>query len=252
MKKNGRQNNIRIWAVLVWLALWQAASMALGKEILLVSPVRVLFRLKDMMITPEFWSSIGFSFLRIAGGFLLSVIIGSLLAALASKYIRVRELLAPLVITIRSVPVASFIILALIWFSSKSLSILISFLMVFPVIYTNVLDGIQAADPQLVEMGKVFRMKPARLVRYIYIPEVFPFFYAGCTVSSGLCWKAGIAAEVIGMPVGSIGEKLQQAKVYLDTPDLFSWTLVIVVISVLFEKLFLKLIRDAEARLEAV
>jgi len=167
---------------------------------------------------------------------------GVLLAAVASRYSRIRELLAPVMLAARSVPVASFIILALIWFSSENLSVLISFLMVLPVIYVNVLGGIRCVDRQLLEMAQVFRVPKIRVVRYIYVPQVMPYFYTACSVSLGMCWKAGVAAEVIGMPKGSVGERLQQAKVYLDTPDLFAWTLVIVTASLFFEKIVLLLV----------
>jgi len=155
-------------------------------------------------------------------------------------------------LAIRSVPVASFIILVLVWFSSKTLSVLIAFLMVLPIIYSGVLTGISTCDRQLTEMARVFRLSNARSIRYIYLPQVIPFFRSGCGSALGLCWKAGIAAEVIGMPVGSIGEKLQQAKVYLDTPDLFAWTLVIVLVSLLFERIFMLLLNKAERMLARV
>ena len=151
-------------------------------------------------------------------------------------------------LAVRSVPVASFIILALIWFSSENLSVLISFLMVLPVIYVNVLGGIRCVDRQLLEMAQVFRIPKIRVVRYIYVPQVMPYFYTACSVSLGMCWKAGVAAEVIGMPKGSVGERLQQAKVYLDTPDLFAWTLVIVAASLVFEKAVLSVVRRAAGR----
>ncbi len=247
-----KQNKVRLWAVLVWLLIWQYASMALGEEILLVSPVRVLLRLKEMIVTADFWQAAGFSVSRIAGGFLLAVAAACLMAALSARYDWIRDLLAPAVLAVRSIPVASFIILALIWFSSENLSVLISFLMVFPVMYANVLDGIRSCDPRLLEVAAVFSMSPYRRIRYIYMPQVFPFFMAGAAVSSGLCWKAGVAAEVIGMPTGSIGEKLQQAKVYLDTPDLFAWTLVIVLISVAFERGFLYFCVRLKRRVETV
>ena len=245
-----RPRQIRLWAVLVWLAVWQVASMAVGLDILLVSPLRVLQRLGQLALTASFWSSILFSLLRIGGGFLLAAGCGVILAALAARFGRVRELLAPAMLTIRSVPVASFIILALIWFSSRNLAVLISFLMVLPVIYSNVLEGIAATDRQLLEMAQVFRIPAGRRIRYLYVPQVLPFFHAGCAVALGLCWKAGVAAEVIGMPQGSIGERLQQAKVYLDTPDLLAWTLVVVLISLAFEKVFLALLRGAVRRSE--
>ena len=120
--------------------------------------------------------------------------------------------------------------------------------LVFPVIYTNVRDGIRSMDPRLAEMAKVFEIPVLLRVRYIYASQVLPFFRAGCSLALGLCWKSGIAAEVIGLPENTIGENLYNAKIYLNTPDLFAWTLVIVAVSVLYEKVFLKLIDLAAKR----
>lgn len=236
------KHEIRLWAVLFWLIVWQIISMWLGSDILLVSPFRVLCRLGQLMLTASFWKAVGFTLSRIAAGFFLAAIAGVLLAAVASRFGRIRELLAPAMLAVRSVPVASFIILALIWFSSKNLSVLISFLMVLPIIYTNVQSGIRSVDRQLLEMAQVFRIPGRCVIRYIYLPQVMPFFYSACSVALGMSWKAGAAAEVIGMPGGSVGERLQQAKVYLDTPDLFAWTLVVVAASLFFEKFVLYLV----------
>ena len=224
--------------------------MALDQEILLVSPISVIVRLFSLMTTLPFWESIWFSFIRICSGFLAAVIAGTLLAALSVRFRRISELLAPLMLAVKAIPVASFIILVLIWIPSRNLSVFISFLMVLPEIYTNVLDGIRSANADLLEMARVFSIPVWRKIRYIYIFQVFPFFRSACTISLGLCWKSGIAAEVIGIPDGSIGENLYQAKIYLNTPDLFAWTLVIVLISLGFEKLFLFLLDLGCSRLE--
>ena len=234
-----RHYRIRPWAVAVWLLVWQLAAMAIGRDILLVSPWRVILRLGELVMQGSFWRAAAHSSLRIAGGFLLATACGSALAALAGRYRRVRELLAPLMLAIRSVPVASFIILALVWVSSKRLSTLIVFLMALPILYGHTLDGIDRLDPKLMEMARGFRLSPWRQARFVALPQVLPGFMTGCRLALGLCWKAGAAAEVIGMPKGSIGERLQQAKVYLDTPDLFAWTLVILALSWAFEKLAL-------------
>ena len=247
-----RTKGMKLWAVLLWLAVWQLVSMAVGKEILIVGPLRVLQRLAELIITAAFWRAVGYSFLRICGGFLLAALLAVVLAVLSSRKTRVEQLLAPLMLTIRSVPVASFIILALIWFSSSNLSILISFLMVLPVLYSNLLTGISAVDPALNEMATVHRIPLLRKLRYIVFPQLMPYVIAGCRSALGLCWKAGIAAEVIGMPRGSIGERLQQAKVYLDTPDLFAWTLVIVAASAAFEHLVLWALGRLRDRLEVM
>ena len=246
----GRRRTIRAWAVLVWLAVWQLGAMAIDQQIILVSPVQVLVRLAQLIPTPDFWGSIAYSLVRITLGFLAGTAAGTALAALSARFRRVEELLAPALLAVKSIPVTSFIILALILFSSRNLAVIISFLIVLPVLYSSVLEGIRSADGQLLEMAQVFRIPAGRRVRYVYLPQVLPYFRSACGSALGLCWKSGIAAEVIGMPDGSIGERLQQVKLYLDTPDLFAWTLVIVLLSLTFERVFLALLKRAARALE--
>ena len=250
MNKRPAHNQIRLWAVAFWLLVWQIAAMALDAlypqgHLLLPSPLSALMRLGELALTATFWRSVGQSFVRIVGGFLFSCLAASLLAVPASRWKWVRELLSPLVATVKAVPVASFIILALVWLSSRSLALFISALMVFPRVYLNVLEGIRQTDRKLLEMAKVFHVPLWRQVRGIYIPAVLPYFRTAVSLGLGLCWKAGVAAEVIGLPTGSVGEQLYNAKVYYMTPDLFAWTAVIVVVSVVFEKLFLRLVDAA-------
>ncbi|WP_317854876.1 ABC transporter permease [Chakrabartyella piscis] len=239
MQKN--KSKIRIWAVLFWLIVWQIGDLALDNKIFLVSPFAVLKQLSILVVTSAFWYSIGYSLLRIASGFFLATIGGVVFAILAHRYLRVRELLAPLMSTIKSVPVASFIILSLVWFSSKNLAVLISFLMVLPVVYTYILSGLSTLDFELLEMSRVFQIPKNRQIRYVILPQIMPHFQAAISIGAGLCWKAGVAAEVIGMPKGSMGEHLQQAKAYFDIPNLFAWTVVIVLVSIVFEKVIVGL-----------
>ena len=250
MSPEKHRGTIRLWAVLVWILVWQLGAMAIDQKIILVSPFDVLVRLAELLPTLDFWQTIGYSLLRITLGFLLGVAAGTVFAALSARFRRIEELLAPALLAIRSIPVASFIILALILFSSRNLAVLISFLIVLPIVYSNILSGIRAADRELLEMAQVFRIPAARRLRYVYLPQVMPYFQSACGSALGLSWKSGIAAEVIGMPDGSIGEQLQQAKLYLDTPDLFCWTLVIVLVSLAFEKIFLALLGWTQHALE--
>lgn len=248
MKKD--KKGVRLWAAAVWLAVWEAVSVLIGHEILLASPLRVLARLFELGVTAEYWQSVMFSLFRIAGGFLLALACGCAMGVLASRFTRFRELLAPAMATIKATPVASFIILVLIWLPSRGLSVFISFLMVLPVIYTNVCTGIECTDSRLLEMARVFRVPRARVWRVVYLSQAMPHIRSACSVALGLSWKAGIAAEVIGIPRGSIGERLYSAKIYLETPDLFAWTLTVILASLLFERLFLFVLDAASKRIE--
>lgn len=243
------QTKTRPWekalAILLAVALWQLAAMALNSHLLLASPLQVCGRLAALLEEPSFYSAVLFSFCRIVSGFLLALLAAAVLAALAARFHWAEVLLFPYMSVIKATPVASFIILCLLCMGVSHLPLFISFLMVLPILYTNLLQGIRAADEALLEMARVFRLSPARRIPYVYLPQIKPFLLSACSVSLGLCWKAGIAAEVIGIPAGSIGEKLYEAKIYLASADLFAWTIVIITISILFEKLFLRLLKAA-------
>lgn len=237
----------RAGAVLFWLAVWQAAAMAIGQEVFLVSPVQALRCLLQLLPQADFWHRVGFSAGRILLGFGLGVVCSAVLAVAAEVCPTAEALIAPVLQLVKATPVASFIILALVWVRGTSLSVLISFLMVLPVLYGAVRTGIRAADPQLLEMAKVFRLPLGRRLRAVWLPAVLPAFRQGCSVALGICWKSGVAAEVIGLPNGSIGDALYRAKITLSTGELFAWTFVIILLSAAFEKLFLQAL-DALSR----
>jgi NitT/TauT family transport system permease protein len=252
ISSNKKKRTVRLWTVAAWLVIWHVLSMYIGHEILLVSPISVVHRLTQLIQEAGFWRSVLFSFQRITTGFLLATVSGVFFAALSARFQRIEEFLAPAILFAKATPVASFTILVLIWVSSRNLSVVISFIMVLPIIYTSVLNGIRNADSKLLEMADVFRIPTYRRILFIYVPQVLPFFESACLVGLGMCWKAGIAAEVIGKPSGSIGEALYMAKVYFATPDLFAWTLTIIVISIVFERLFMLFIRIFIRRLEGL
>ena len=243
-----KKRRIQILAASVfWLGVWQAAAAAIGQEVFLVSPVQAIGTLVELLPQAEFWQRIGFSAGRILLGFGLGALSSAVLAIAAEKWEWVDALLAPVMQLVKATPVASFIILALVWVSGSSLSVLITFLMVLPVLYSAVRTGIGSVDRQLLEMAQVFRLPLGRRLRAVWLPAVLPAFRQGCSVALGICWKSGVAAEVIGLPDGSIGDALYRAKITLSTGELFAWTFVIILLSAVFEKLFLALLDKAVA-----
>ena len=189
MKQN-KQFFRRLLAVAFWLAVWQAAAMAIGQEVFLVSPVQALRTLVQLLPRADFWQRVGFSSGRILLGFVLGAVVSVVLAVCAARWSAADALLAPVMQLVKATPVASFIILALVWVRGSALSVLISFLMVLPVLYGAVRTGIAGADVQLLEMAAVFRLPPGRRLRSIWLPAVLPAFRQGCSVALGICWKA--------------------------------------------------------------
>lgn len=226
-------------AVGLALLVWQGAAVLVDNHLLLASPVQMLARLWELGQTAAFYRALGRSFGHIVLGFLSALLSAAGLAAFAARFAWAAVLLRPYITVMKAVPVASFIILALVWLENEWLSFFISFLMVFPVIYTNVLQGLQGADKKLLEMAALYRVPWHRRLRGILLPALRPFLTAACSVALGVCWKSGVAAEVIGVVHESVGGRLYDAKIYLEIADLFAWTVVIVAVSAAFEKLFL-------------
>lgn len=239
-------------AAFLALLLWQLVADRIRNRILLVGPIQVAQALWKLLPQKGFWAAVVFTFSRITGGFLLAFLLALVLAAVCSRFPLLGTLLRPYMLAVQTVPVASFIVLALFWLSSGRINLFIAFLMVLPVLYSNLLQGIRQADPKLLEMSAVFRMSVWRQIRCIYVPAVHPYVLSACRAALGLCWKAGVAAEVIGVTRGSIGGMLYEARIYLEVAELFAWTLVVVLVSLIFEKCFLWLLNRGLKLLEDV
>ena len=227
----------KIIILLFWLGVWQVTAMCVDNSLLVVTPMQALRALATLVGQAEFWSSALGSLWRIVAGFLLGAVMGLLLAAVSYRYHPAEEVLRPFMVFCKAVPVAVFAVLLLIWWGSSLLVVAVCFLVVFPNIYLNTLEGLKSADTELIEMAEVFRLPFVTRFFYIYRPALKPFLLSAFQLSLGMSWKSGVAAEVIGTPVHSIGGALYLAKIYLDTADLFAWTAVIIVLSVLFEKI---------------
>lgn len=236
-------------SVCVWIALWQLAAVRLSKEIFLPAPASVWSVLwKELFPSETFWLCIRSSMLHIGLGFLLGSVGGIFLSVLSFLCKPIRIFLWFPIKLITAVPVASFVILVLLWIPSSGLSVVIPFLMVLPTFYTHTLTGLEKTDEKLLEMAQIFHVSSWKKCLFIYIPQMLPFLYSACSIAIGMAWKSGIAAEIIGLSQGSIGNQLYQAKIYLMTPELFAWTFVIVILSITCEWVIKGIVRFADNR----
>ena len=232
----------------VWLSVWQAARVlvyaGMGTSLLLPSPAETFLRLRQLLGDRSFYSIIGHTFLRIFSGFLLGTAAGCILGGLAAFSPLLYRFFALPMNAIKSTPVASFVILALVWIKGENLSTFIAFLMVLPVIWQSVHTGLGSADPELLEMARVYRFSRGKKLRYLYLPAALPYLISAMRVGLGFSWKSGIAGEVIAIPSQAIGTQLYNAKIYLDMPGLFAWTIVIILLSAAIERVVLFLLPD--------
>lgn len=233
-------------AVAFWLVVWHVASRMIDNAILLVSPAQTFGRLFEMAAQRHFWQTISFSLIRIISGFILAIVVGVAIASLSSRSKALYTLFLPAFNTIKAVPVASFTILALMWLNASNLSVFIAFVTVLPIIYFNTYEGIKNTDLKLVEMSRVFRISVFKMIRFVYFPAVLPYVVSAAASGLGFAFKAGVAAELIGFARSTIGFSLQQARTHLQTADMLAWTIAIVLLSYIMEKIFLLCLRRVE------
>ena len=229
-------------AALFWLLLWQLLSAAVGSALLLPAPLAVVRRLFELMTAAQFWCTVLRSLLRISAGIASALVLGIITAVLTCRFVLLDTLLSPVISVIKTTPVASFVILVLIWLRRDYVPVLISALMVFPVVWSNVSAGIKNTERSFLELARVYGFSFIKTARSIYFPSVLPYFRSACSSALGFGWKAGIAAEVLTVPSVSIGRMIYESKLYLQTTDLFAWTLCVILLSFLLEKLMLRLI----------
>lgn len=228
----------KIFIIFFWIGLWELCSLFVNNNLLIPTPFLVLKSLISLIKEYDFWISISYSILRVVAGILISVILGIILGMIAGLYNFFEELLSPLMICMKATPVMSIIILALLWFKSSNVVIFTSILICFPIIYTNMLQGIKTVDKNLIDMANLFNVKQKYILKDIYIPWVKPYLISGVLMCLGLGWKVSVAAEVLSTPKYSIGINLLNSKSLLETDKLFAWTITVVLLSFIFEMIF--------------
>ena len=224
-------------SLLFWGLIWVIVSHRVGNDFLFPSPADVSLELWHLLFEKSFWLTTLTSLLRVLWGIAISWILGTLLAYLTCTFRLLDVLLSPAIAAVKSTPVASFIILALLWMERQTLPVFITALIVIPIVWANVSEGIRDVDRGLLEVVTVYRFSMWKRLTRLYVPSVLPYFMAACKSSLGLAWKAGSAAEILATPDHSIGKELYFSKTYLETPTLFAWTLVVILLSLLIEKL---------------
>lgn len=244
MKKNIGKYCKKVIIAAAWILVWQLAAWLVGNHILLVGPLETAWALVERALKGSFWLTVGTSLLRIGAGFAAGLALGLLLATASGRFPLLEEVLAPVMSLLKAIPVASFVVLFLIWWRSGVLATAVSFCIVLPNIYVNTLEGIRHVDRRLLEMARVLRIPAWNRFFYIYRPALKPYLDSAIRVSVGMSWKSGVAAEVIGVPALSVGEQLYLSKIYLDTAGVLAWTAVTILASVICEKAVLALWRQ--------
>lgn len=223
--------------LLFWLLIWQIVYLIIGKDVIVPSPANTFITLSQLLMTPEFYKDVSATMVRVIAGIIISFAAGLGAAIAAYLLFIVKDILGFAVNILKSTPVMAVIIFALLWLPSGNVPIFVCFLMCFPIVYTNILTGLESLNEEYIEMSKIYHIRKRDLVQSIYIPFVAPHIKSALSLTTGLSWKTVVAAEVLSSPIFSMGYNLLNAKVYLDTEALFAWIIAIVSLSMAFEKI---------------
>lgn len=236
MTKNIKKLSQILLSIIFWIAVWLLIAYKINNSFLFPSPKETLVVLGEIVISKDFWIITANTLFRIIGGIIAAVVLGIAIAVITTKISFLDALLSPVMSVIKSTPIASFIILVMVWLDRDFLPIFITFLIVIPIIWTNVSAGIRSVDGQLLQVVKVYKLSFAKKLNKLYIPSILPYFLAACRSVLGMAWKAGVAAEVLCTPRSAIGTELYLSKTYLEMPKMFAWTIVVIILSILLEK----------------
>lgn len=233
---------ITIAVAAVWVVIWQVVSLIVNQPLYVPSPYATLVSLGKIIVTQHFWMSVLSTFVRVAAGIVISFVLGCSIAYISAHAKPVETFLSPFVTAVKSTPIMSIIIVALVWFKASFVPVFSCVLLCFPIFYANTLTGIKSVEKGYLELAKVYHVKRIRVIREITLPSVMPHVYAAISICLGFSWKAVVAAEVLSIPRYSMGYSLFATKLNLETADMFAWTIAIIVISIIVEKVLKRLL----------
>ena len=225
-----------------WIGIWYIAAAALGKAVILPMPHDVAKRLIALAGTKDFVLTCLRSLGSVFAGIFFGMAFGGVLAVLSHFIPVVKTLASPMLSVVKATPVASFIILLLFLVNKTAVPPIATSLIVMPIVYSNVTKGFSSVPREKSEVARIYRFDAVKKWKYCYLPCIMPYFATACRSAVGMAWKAGIAAEVICSPKGTIGSALYNAKIYLESEDMFAWTAAVIILSIVIEKLIVNLI----------
>lgn len=232
--------------IVFYLVLWQFVSEVIGNSLLLPSPVEVFRSLFSIILDPNSWEAIFSTFLRLLAGFGVGSVLGIILAVLTARFRLIYIILLPLRHLIKSTPVLSFVLILLVSVYSNFVPVIVASIMVLPLMWSTTETALLSLDPKLSEMGKIY-YRPIRRVILVSIPQMLPQILSSAVTALGFAWKAVITAEVLSLPKKAIGNQMYLSKLYLEMPDMFAWTALVITLSLLLEFALKRTVRRWEA-----
>lgn len=230
---------IRVFKALIvtafCLAVWEIAALVEDNEFVLPRVNTTLVALAEIVASAKFFHIVFATILRVLTGLILGVAFGIVLATVCHFLPLINMFISPILSIVKATPVASFIVLLWLSLSGDSLTILIAFLMVLPIVWQNIMDAYATLPKNMLEVAEIYRVSLRKKIKYLYLPHLYRFLAPAFITSIGLAWKSEIATEIIAYTSNSIGQQINNHKQFAETSFVFAWTIIIVLFSILLE-----------------
>ena len=223
-------------SVALMLLLWELASIRIGSPQIMPGPWETLSAAAGLLVDSDFLLIVGSTLLRGLAGFVIASALGIVLGVLGGLNKGFEAFMTPWVVVMRSTPVVAFVLLALIWFS-QSTAVFIGIITMFPMVFTNIVEGMRNVDDDLVEMARFYEVRRSDIIMKVYLPSILPYMISGLSSASGIGWRAIIIGEVLSQPRYGIGGSMQLAQMQMNVDVLIAWTFIAVIIGFVFEKI---------------
>ena len=243
MTSNSKKIIYPLISLAFWLLVWQVAAVAVDHQYFLPDIPTTLSALANVVTGKDFLLSVLYTFTRVLTGLTLGTLIGIAIAVLTHKSEVLHSIIAPALSVIKATPVATIIIILWVTLDGNSLAITVSFLMVMPIIWQNMSEGLRKIDKSLIEVSDVFELTLKERAKILIFPSLLRYFIPAFITSVGFAWKSEIAAEIIANTRDSIGHGINGAKQEFNSPEVFAWTLIIVLFSIALEWVLKKLLK---------
>ena len=230
-----KNRNYALLSTAIILLLWWLAAATVNNSVTIPSPIETIKALMEIITSKYFLLQVLGTLKRALSGFAIAFISGVVFGVLSGVFSPIYYLLRPLVIAQRSVPTMAVILLALIWLDNAIAPILVGVIVIFPIIYGAVVNGVREMDVQLLEMAQIYHLSRKKKLRHLYLPSISSSLRAVAAAAISLNLKITIAAEVLGQANNAIGTGFQLEKVSLNTAGVLAWAMIAILIGWLLE-----------------
>ena len=225
--------------VAAFLLLWFVVAKVVDIELILPTPAMAFKEFFLLWGEKSFWMAVGNTLLRTIVAFVIAFLLAMILSIISYLCEPFKRIISPLIIILRATPTMSIILLAIIWMTSKTSPILISFLIIFPILYSDFYSALEGIDKGLIEMSNSYNVPISTQIKELYVPSTLPYVFASVKSTLSFTVKIMVSAEVLAQTADSMGNSMQIAKIYLDTAGLLGWTVMAIILSYLLELIVL-------------